>query len=152
MTIWLQENAIEILHNGRKYYLTCVTRVNNNNETLCIGATFARSLNIQEGDEVFVSSVKSVPSLSSVKIAPRTASDRELLVRYKFLHINLYEWRINQSIVCIRWQELQMEKVQSSLLSQVRIVAKGQPIVAWISKFSSVTFIAGKSLVFCDIT
>jgi len=44
-----------------------------------------------------------------------------------------------------------MERVQSSLLNQVRIVAKGQPIVAWISKFSSVTFITGKSLVLCDI-
>lgn len=37
-----------------------------------------------------------------------------------------------------------MEKVQSNLLNQVRIVAKGQPIVAWISKFSSVTFTVGK--------
>ncbi|KYM85704.1 Peroxisome biogenesis factor 1 [Atta colombica] len=127
--IWLRrletkENAIEILHNGKKYYLSCITRVNNE-ETLCIGATFARSLNIQEGDEVLVSSVKNIPSLSSVQIAPHTTSDRELL-------------------------ELQMERVQSSLLSQVRIVAKGQPLVAWISKFSSVTFIAGKSLVFQD--
>jgi len=77
---WLQENAIEISHNERTYYLSCVARVNND-ETLCIGATFARNLNIQEGDEVLVSSVKSVPSLSSVKIVPRTPSDRELLVR-----------------------------------------------------------------------
>ncbi|XP_072762957.1 peroxisomal ATPase PEX1 isoform X2 [Anoplolepis gracilipes] len=113
------ENAIEISHKGKLYYLSCVSRVNND-ETLCIGATFARSLNIQEGDEVLVSSVKNVPSLSSIKIAPRTTSDRELL-------------------------ELQMEKVQSNLLSQVRIVAKGQPIVAWISKFSAVTFIAEDS-------
>ncbi|KYQ49274.1 Peroxisome biogenesis factor 1, partial [Trachymyrmex zeteki] len=119
-----QENAIEISHNGKKYYLSCIARVNND-ETLCIGATFARSLNIQEGDEVFVSSVKSVASLSSVQIAPHTTSDRELL-------------------------ELQMERVQSSLLNQVRIVAKGQPLVAWISKFSFVTFIAGKSLVLQD--
>ncbi|KYN44445.1 Peroxisome biogenesis factor 1 [Trachymyrmex septentrionalis] len=122
--IWLRrletkENAIEISHNEKKYYLSCIARVNND-ETLCIGATFARSLNIQEGDEVLVSSVKSVPSLSSIQIAPRTTSDRELL-------------------------ELQMERVQSSLLSQVRIVAKGQPLVAWISKFSSVTFIAEDS-------
>lgn len=85
-TILLQENGIEVSHNGRKYYLTCVTRVNSD-ETLCIGATFARSLNIQEGDEVLVSSLKSVPSLSSVKIAPRTASDRELLVGHKFSYI-----------------------------------------------------------------
>ncbi|XP_018312210.1 peroxisome biogenesis protein 1 [Mycetomoellerius zeteki] len=123
-TTWLhrletKENAIEISHNGKKYYLSCIARVNND-ETLCIGATFARSLNIQEGDEVFVSSVKSVASLSSVQIAPHTTSDRELL-------------------------ELQMERVQSSLLNQVRIVAKGQPLVAWISKFSFVTFIAEDS-------
>ncbi|XP_018399938.1 PREDICTED: peroxisome biogenesis protein 1 [Cyphomyrmex costatus] len=123
-TTWLRrletkENAIEISHNEKKYYLSCIARVNND-ETFCIGATFARSLNIQEGDEVFVSSVKSVPSLSSVRIVPCTTNDRELL-------------------------ELQMEKVQSSLLSQVRIVAKGQPLVAWISKFSTVTFIAEDS-------
>ncbi|CAL1678759.1 unnamed protein product [Lasius platythorax] len=122
--IWLrrlesEENAIEVSHRGRLYYLSCVSRVNND-ETLCIGATFARTLDIQEGDEVLVSSVKNVPSLSSIKIAPRTTSDRELL-------------------------ELQMERVQSNLLSQVRIIAKGQPIVAWISKFSSVTFIAEDS-------
>ncbi|XP_039312379.1 peroxisome biogenesis factor 1 [Solenopsis invicta] len=109
-----KENAIEISHNGKTYYLSCVARVNND-ETLCIGATFARCLNIQDGDEVFASSVKSVSTLSSVQVVPRTANDRELL-------------------------ELQMERIQSSLLSQVRIVAKGQPIVAWISKFSSVTF------------
>ncbi|KYM98485.1 Peroxisome biogenesis factor 1 [Cyphomyrmex costatus] len=129
-TTWLRrletkENAIEISHNEKKYYLSCIARVNND-ETFCIGATFARSLNIQEGDEVFVSSVKSVPSLSSVRIVPCTTNDRELL-------------------------ELQMEKVQSSLLSQVRIVAKGQPLVAWISKFSTVTFIAGKFYVLCKI-
>ncbi|XP_076222599.1 peroxisomal biogenesis factor 1 isoform X2 [Nomia melanderi] len=34
-----------------------------------------------------------------------------------------------------------MEKVQSLLLSQIRVVGKGQSIVAWVSKFSSVTFI-----------
>ncbi|XP_012541576.1 peroxisome biogenesis protein 1 [Monomorium pharaonis] len=110
-----KENAIEILHNKKTYYLSCVGCISVNDDVLSIGATFARSLNIQEGDEVRVSSVKKVPSLSSIHIVPRTASDRELL-------------------------ELQMEKMQSSLLSQVRIVAKGQPIVAWISKFSSVTF------------
>ncbi|KAL0101615.1 hypothetical protein PUN28_019032 [Cardiocondyla obscurior] len=110
-----KENVIEMSHDGKKYYLTCVTRINDD-ETLCIGATFARSLNVQEGDQVFVSSVKNVPSLSSVKVAPLTLSDRELL-------------------------ELQVERVQSTLLNQVRIVAKKQPIVAWISKFSSVTFV-----------
>ncbi|KAL6424824.1 hypothetical protein ACFW04_010032 [Cataglyphis niger] len=110
-----EENAIEMSHKGRLYYLSCVPRVDNEN-ILSIGATFARSLNIQEEDEVLVSALKNVPSLSSIKIVPRTTSDRELL-------------------------ELQMERVQSNLLSQVRIVAKGQPIVAWISKFSSVTFI-----------
>ncbi|XP_050461247.1 uncharacterized protein LOC126856619 isoform X2 [Cataglyphis hispanica] len=110
-----EENAIEMSHKGRLYYLSCVPRVDNEN-ILSIGATFARSLNIQEEDEVLVSSLKNVPSLSSIKIIPRTTSDRELL-------------------------ELQMERVQSNLLSQVRIVAKGQPIVAWISKFSSVTFV-----------
>jgi len=52
----------------------------NTDKTLCIGATFARNLNIQEGDEVFVSSVKDVPTLSRIKVAPRTTTDLELLV------------------------------------------------------------------------
>lgn len=42
---------------------------------------------------------------------------------------------------------MQAEKVQSSLLSQVRVVAKEQPIVARISKYSVVTFTTGKLFV-----
>ncbi|XP_011338168.2 peroxisome biogenesis protein 1 isoform X2 [Ooceraea biroi] len=122
--IWLRrletkENVIEILHNGKTYYLSCIPCMNID-KTLCIGATFAKTLNIQEEDEVFVSSVKNVPTLSSIKIAPRTTTDLELL-------------------------ELLKDKVQSNLLNEVRIVAKGQPVVAWISKFSSVTFIVDDS-------
>ncbi|XP_015435576.1 PREDICTED: peroxisome biogenesis protein 1 [Dufourea novaeangliae] len=110
-----KENAIEIEHNGKTYYASCSASANHN-EILCLGTTFARSLGINEGDEVFISSVKDVPHLTRVNVIPRTADDREIL-------------------------ELQMEKVQSTLLTQIRVVAKGQPIVAWVSKFSSVVFI-----------
>ncbi|XP_076671558.1 peroxisomal biogenesis factor 1 isoform X3 [Andrena cerasifolii] len=110
-----KENVIEIVHNGRAYYASCNTRPSPN-ETLCLGTTFARSLSIEEGDDVFVSSVKDAPLLTQVNVAPRTADDREIL-------------------------ELQMEKLQSTLLNQIRVVAKDQQIVAWVSKFSSVTFI-----------
>lgn len=108
-------NVIEVSHNERKFYFSTIFRANDD-EVLCIGAKFARSLNIQDGDEVLVSSVANVFTLTSVEVAPQTAIDRELLT-------------------------LQSEKIQSDLLNQVRIVAKGQPVVAWISKFSSVTFI-----------
>ena len=110
-----KENVIEIVHNGKTYYASCNTRPSPN-ETLCLGTTFARSLSIEEGDDVFVSSVKDAPLLTQVNVAPRTADDREIL-------------------------ELQMEKLQSTLLNQIRVVAKDQQIVAWVSKFSSVTFI-----------
>ncbi|CAL7940371.1 unnamed protein product [Xylocopa violacea] len=103
------------MYKGKTYYTSCYVRPNLN-ETLCIGTTFARSLNIDEGDEVFVSSVKDVPLITQINVLPLTVNDREIL-------------------------ELQVEKVQSTLLNQVRVVAERQPIVAWVSKFSSVTLI-----------
>lgn len=73
---------IEILHNDRVYYFSCIicSSCTSTDKTLCMGARFARSLNIQENDEVFVSSVRNVPTLSSIKIAPCTRTDLELLV------------------------------------------------------------------------
>lgn len=37
-----------------------------------------------------------------------------------------------------------MEKVQSTLLGQIRVVADEQPIVAWVSRYSCITLIVGK--------
>ncbi|XP_053998101.1 peroxisomal ATPase PEX1 [Hylaeus anthracinus] len=110
-----KENVIKIEHNGKTYYASC-NAGGNSSDTLCFGATFARSLSISEGDEVFVSSVKDVQPLTRANVVPRTADDREIL-------------------------EVQMDRVQSTLLNQIRVVVVGQPIVAWVSKFSSVTFI-----------
>ncbi|XP_043256334.1 peroxisome biogenesis factor 1 [Colletes gigas] len=110
-----KENVIVIEHKNKTYYTSCNAGINPT-DTLCLGTTFARSLNINEGDEVFVSSVKDVPLVTRVNVVPRTSDDREIL-------------------------EVQMEKVQSTLLNQIRVVAIGQPIVAWVSKHSSVTFV-----------
>ncbi|CAK9814659.1 Peroxisome biogenesis factor 1 [Anthophora plagiata] len=117
---WLRKletkvNVVQVNYNDKCYYMSCIARPNHEN-SLCIGAKFARSLNIDEGDTVFVSSVKDVPLLTRIDVAPLTVNDREIL-------------------------ELQVEKVQSTLLNQIRVVAKGQPIVAWVSKFSCVTLI-----------
>nr|XP_033334649.1 peroxisome biogenesis factor 1 [Megalopta genalis] len=109
-----EENVIEIEHKGKTYYVSCNVSANPN-EVLYLGTSFARSLGIDEGDEVFISSLKDVQRLTRIDVVPRTADDREIV-------------------------ELQMEKLQSILLSQIRVVGKGQPIVAWVSKFSSVTF------------
>lgn len=62
--------------------MSCNVRPNLN-ESLCIGRTFARSLNIEEGDEVIVSFVKNVPILIKINVAPLTANDREILVGFK---------------------------------------------------------------------
>lgn len=110
-----KENVIKIIHKDKTHYMSCNVRPNLN-ESLCIGTTFARSLNIEEGDEVIVSFVKNVPILIKINVAPLTVNDREIL-------------------------ELQIEKVQSTLLSQIRVVVEGQPIVAWVSRFSYVTLI-----------
>lgn len=76
---------IEVTHNARVYYFSC--RVHNifPKDALGIGASFARSLNIQESDEVFASAVKQVFSLSSINIVPLTVNDRELLVHNSLL-------------------------------------------------------------------
>ncbi|XP_076242599.1 peroxisomal biogenesis factor 1 [Calliopsis andreniformis] len=110
-----KENVIKIVHKGKIYYASCNARPSQS-RLVCFGTTFARSLNIEEEDEVFVSSVKDVPLLNRIDVVPCTAGDREIL-------------------------ELQIEKVQSIMLSQIRVVAKGQPIIVWVSKFSSVTLI-----------
>lgn len=42
-------------------------------------------------------------------------------------------------------QDLQCDNVQANLLDQIRIVAKGQPILAWTSKYNCVSLIVGKT-------
>lgn len=37
-----------------------------------------------------------------------------------------------------------MEKVQSTLLGQIQVVAERQPIIAWVSRHTSVMLIVGK--------
>ncbi|KAK1126052.1 hypothetical protein K0M31_005579 [Melipona bicolor] len=59
--------------------MSCNVRPNLS-ETLCLGTIFARSLNIKEDDEVFVSFVRDVPVLAKIDVAPLTMSDREILV------------------------------------------------------------------------
>lgn len=73
---------IKIEHKGETYYASCNVGVNSR-ETLCLGTVFARSLCIEEGDKVFVSSVKDVPLLTQVNVAPRTMNDREILVGFR---------------------------------------------------------------------
>lgn len=70
---------IEVVHKDKTYYMSCNTRPNLK-ETLCLGTTFARSLKIEEDDEVFVSFLKDVPVLTKIYVAPLTANDREILV------------------------------------------------------------------------
>ncbi|KAG7207684.1 hypothetical protein KM043_009303 [Ampulex compressa] len=108
-----KDHVIEILHNGTRYYASCIARPISD-DTMYLGTTFARSLNIQHGDVVIVSFLKDVPRLSSITVVPYSTHDRQIL-------------------------ELQMDKVQSTLLNQVRIVAKQQALVIWVSKFSCVT-------------
>ncbi|XP_043511745.1 peroxisome biogenesis factor 1 isoform X1 [Frieseomelitta varia] len=110
-----KENVIQIIHKDKTYYMSYNVRPYVN-EILCLGTIFARSLNIKENDEVFVSFVRDVPVLTKIDVTPLTTSDREIL-------------------------EIQMEKVQSTLLNQIRVVAERQPIIAWVSKHTFVTLI-----------
>ncbi|XP_066588565.1 peroxisomal ATPase PEX1 [Prorops nasuta] len=107
------ENCINILHGNHSLYFSCDARPANN-EFLCLNAAFAQKLKIKEGEKVFVSSIKDAPTLKRINVTPASAEDREIL-------------------------ELQREKIQSSLLDQLRIVAKHQKILIWISKHSFIT-------------
>ncbi|XP_008210116.1 ATPase family gene 2 protein isoform X2 [Nasonia vitripennis] len=112
----VEPNVVKLRHNDVNYYLSWYTRPSPDNSMLCLSATFARTLNIKEGDEVFVSCAEEPPPLTSLLVAPRSSHDREIL-------------------------ELQCENVQANLLNQISVVAKDQTIVAWVSKFLSVTLI-----------
>ncbi|XP_058795595.1 uncharacterized protein LOC131666734 [Phymastichus coffea] len=118
---WLRKlsskaKALRVQHNDVNYYLSWYARPSPDNSRLCLSATFARTLNIKEGDEVFVSCAEEPPSLTSLAVAPKSSHDQEIL-------------------------DLQSDVVQANLLNQITIVARGQTIVAWISKFLSVTLI-----------
>lgn len=80
--------VIKAVHHGKNYYFSCIPRVISDEE-LCIGAIYAQRLNIQEGDEVFVSSTRNVPTLNKITIVPVKKSDYELLVR-KFIFLLFY--------------------------------------------------------------
>lgn len=67
------------MHKDETYYISYNVRPNPSG-LLCLGTIFARSLNIEEGDEVFVSLLKDVPILTKINVAPLTAPDREILV------------------------------------------------------------------------
>ncbi|KAL2736304.1 peroxisome biogenesis factor 1 isoform X1 [Vespula maculifrons] len=121
--VWLRKqgtknNVIALLHKDATYFLSCSPKQITDG-TLCLARPFAKTLNIEDGDEVFVRFVKDAPSLTSITVIPETNEDREIL-------------------------ELQVDRIQSTLLNKIQIVAKDQPIVIWVSKFSTIVLITGK--------
>ncbi|XP_012278044.1 peroxisome biogenesis factor 1 [Orussus abietinus] len=112
--VWLRRlsktkaNAIKLSHNGEVYYLSWFPRPSADTN-VCFSAKFAHSLGITEGDEVFVSSLPDSPSVSNITVTPKNSQDWEIV-------------------------ELQADKIQSTLLDQITVVAKNQPIVVWVSK------------------
>ncbi|XP_023248076.1 peroxisome biogenesis factor 1 [Copidosoma floridanum] len=111
-----ESSAVCVRHNEFTYYLSWCSAPGPDSESLCIGATFAQSLGIREGDELLVTSIDEAPALTSLVVVPKSAQDRVVL-------------------------ELQSDNVQSRLLDQIRVVAKNQPIVAWTSRYNHVTVI-----------
>lgn len=75
-----QSNVLRVQHNDVNYYLSWYAGPAPDNSGLCLSATFARTLNIKEGDEVFVSCAEEAPPLTSVVVAPKSSHDREILV------------------------------------------------------------------------
>ena len=75
-----QANVLKVQHNGVNYYLSWYTRPSTDNSRLCLSATFSRTLNIKEDDEVFVSCVEEAPPLTSIVVAPKSSQDREIVV------------------------------------------------------------------------
>ncbi|XP_063236887.1 peroxisomal ATPase PEX1 isoform X2 [Bacillus rossius redtenbacheri] len=76
---------------------------------VCLGATYARLLGVEEGERVVVSLLPQVPPLSCVHVSPLSSDDWQILM-------------------------LKSDAVQSSVLDQVRVVWPGQVLVIWVSK------------------
>lgn len=76
-----QNNVIALLHKDATYFLSCSPKQITDG-TLCLAGPFAKALNIEDGDEVFVHCVKYAPSLTSVTVVPQTNEDREILVKF----------------------------------------------------------------------
>ena len=104
-----------------------------------LSATFARSLAIKEGDEVFISCSLEPPSLTNIVVIPKSAQDQEILVSIPQFESFFIMVSLSTHIL----QELQCNKIQSTLLDQISIVAKNQPIVVWVSKQLHVTVVVG---------
>lgn len=77
----LQPTTVRLKHNNYDYYLSWhASTPGLDKKSLCIGATFARALNIKEGDVIFVTSVDEAPELTSLIVAPQSPQDRAILV------------------------------------------------------------------------
>ncbi|XP_011505732.1 PREDICTED: peroxisome biogenesis factor 1 [Ceratosolen solmsi marchali] len=111
-----QLNVAKVRHKEDYYYLSRYMGPSPDRNNVCLSATFARTLNINEGDEVFVSCFEDAPSLTSVSVSPKTLHDQEIV-------------------------DMQTENIQSHLLNQIYIVAKNQSIVFWVSRSTSITLI-----------
>lgn len=71
---------LRVVHNTSEFYLSWQLKPSLDG-TFGIGATFARSLNIKEGDSVLISTLSELPCLSSVAVSPCTSQDWEILVK-----------------------------------------------------------------------
>ncbi|XP_043284431.1 peroxisome biogenesis factor 1 isoform X2 [Venturia canescens] len=107
-----QVTGLKLSHNNDEYYVSWRS-ISGLDDSLRISATFARSLNIKEGNEVIVSSISNPPFLSSITVTPW----------------NIEDWAI---------VEFQADRIQSVLLDQISLLAKKQPIVVWVSKGLSI--------------
>ncbi|XP_051155362.1 peroxisome biogenesis factor 1 [Leptopilina boulardi] len=117
---WLRKlsskpNVVRLTHKCIDYYLSWFL-LPSPNVFPSLSATFARSLGIEEGDEIFITCESEPPSLTSITVIPKSIQDQEIL-------------------------EHQCDKIQSILLDQITVVARNQSIVVWVSKRLHVTIL-----------
>ncbi|XP_015607346.1 peroxisome biogenesis factor 1 isoform X2 [Cephus cinctus] len=106
---------MKICHKGIDYYLSWHWKPSPDNN-LNLSATFARTLGIKEDEEVLVSCIPQPGSLRSLVVTPKNSDDWEIV-------------------------DLQSNRIQSTLLDQINIVARNQPLIVWVSKSFNVTLL-----------
>ncbi|XP_011299144.1 peroxisome biogenesis factor 1 [Fopius arisanus] len=112
----IAQGVIKLSYEEKDFYLSASQSQSSPTDFLCISATFGKYLNIKEGAEVNVSYIPDPPALTTITVRPFNSED----------------WQI---------VNLQVEKIQSTLLHQINIASPNQPIVIWLSKYLNVALL-----------
>lgn len=138
--------CVEIESNNRHQFCSCSpTPLNFNGEnTLNIDPSFAQTLDLKQSDAVIISSAKALQHLEMIFVSPLSLDDWNIMVTISIFLVAAS--LIYLSIDCfLDFQENSADLIQSTLLSQIRVVNLHQVFKIWISKSFTVEVHVGMS-------